>query len=56
MKLVEVIRAQYTSQETFDTLWAVAKKMGKVPVSAKDTPGYVPESRLSIALTWGLWT
>ncbi|GHJ86555.1 hypothetical protein NliqN6_2957 [Naganishia liquefaciens] len=41
MKLVEVIRAQYTSQETFDTLWAVAKKMGKVPVSAKDTPGFI---------------
>lgn len=39
MKLVEVIKAQHTSQETFDTLVAVAKKMEKVPVSAKDTPG-----------------
>jgi 3-hydroxybutyryl-CoA dehydrogenase len=40
MKLVEVIRARHTSQETFDTLVAVAKKMEKVPVNAKDTPGY----------------
>jgi 3-hydroxyacyl-CoA dehydrogenase len=39
MKLVEVIKTPHTSQETFDTLVAVAKKMGKVPVSAKDTPG-----------------
>lgn len=39
MKLVEVIKAQNTSQETFDTLVAVTKKMGKVPVNCKDTPG-----------------
>jgi 3-hydroxyacyl-CoA dehydrogenase len=39
MKLVEVIKTQHTSHETFDTLVAVAKKMEKVPVSAKDTPG-----------------
>jgi 3-hydroxyacyl-CoA dehydrogenase len=45
MKLVEVIKAQNTSQETFDTLVAVTKQMGKVPVSCKDTPGYVASQR-----------
>jgi hypothetical protein len=39
MKLVEVIKTPQTSQETFDSLVAVAKKMEKVPVAAKDTPG-----------------
>lgn len=39
MKLVEVIKTPRTSQETFDTLMAVAKKMEKVTVAAKDTPG-----------------
>jgi 3-hydroxyacyl-CoA dehydrogenase len=41
MKLVEVIKTQQTSQETFDSLVAVAKRMEKVPVAAKDTPGRV---------------
>ncbi|KAI5449759.1 hypothetical protein NCC49_004049 [Naganishia albida] len=41
MKLVEVIKTPRTSQETFDTLMAVAKKMEKVTVAAKDTPGFI---------------
>ncbi|KAJ9116793.1 hypothetical protein QFC24_006688 [Naganishia onofrii] len=41
MKLVEVIKAEKTSQETFDTLVAVTKQMGKVPVNCKDTPGFI---------------
>ncbi|KAJ9111025.1 hypothetical protein QFC22_006621 [Naganishia vaughanmartiniae] len=34
MKLVEVIKARHTSQETFDTLVDVAKKMEKCVVEA----------------------
>ncbi|GHJ89583.1 hypothetical protein NliqN6_5985 [Naganishia liquefaciens] len=41
MKLVEVIKAEKTSQETYDTLVDVTKKMGKVPVNCKDTPGFI---------------
>jgi 3-hydroxyacyl-CoA dehydrogenase len=41
MKLVEVIRAPHTSDATFNALLAVTKKMGKVPVKCKDTPGFV---------------
>jgi 3-hydroxybutyryl-CoA dehydrogenase len=41
MKLVEVVKTISTSQETIDTLYAFAKKLGKVPILAQDTPGFV---------------
>jgi 3-hydroxyacyl-CoA dehydrogenase len=41
MKLLEVIRHEKTSQETFDTLLGWGKKIGKVTVSCKDTPGFI---------------
>lgn len=41
MKLVEVIATSATSQETFDSLLNFSKAMGKVPVSCKDTPGFL---------------
>lgn len=41
MQLVEVIRALQTSPETFETVEALAKKMGKTPVEANDFPGFI---------------
>ena len=41
MKLVEVVRTLSTSQETFDTAFAFAKELGKVPIAAKDNSGFV---------------
>lgn len=41
MKLVEVIRIPETSEETFDALFQFSKELGKVPVSCKDTPGFI---------------
>jgi len=41
MKLVEVIRALATSDETFDTTWELAKKFGKTPAEANDFPGFI---------------
>ncbi len=41
MKLVEVVRGIRTSQETIDTIIAVAGKMGKIPVVVNDYPGFV---------------
>ncbi len=41
MKLVEVIRGLATSEETFETVMELAKKMGKTPVPASDYPGFV---------------
>ncbi len=40
MKLVEVIRGLQTSQDTFDTTVALARKLGKEPVPANDYPGF----------------
>ena len=41
MKLVEVVKTISTSQATIDTLYAFAKKLGKVPILAQDTPGFI---------------
>lgn len=41
MKLVEVIRGLATSDETYETVVELAKKMGKVPILANDYPGFI---------------
>lgn len=41
MELVEVIRGIATSQETFEVVDAVARRMGKTPVEVNDFPGFV---------------
>ncbi|KAK1791926.1 hypothetical protein P4O66_013907 [Electrophorus voltai] len=41
MKLVEVIKAPATSQQTFDALLEFSRVLGKHPVSCKDTPGFI---------------
>ncbi len=41
MKLVELVRALQTSDETFDATAAIGEQMGKVLVSTKDMPGFI---------------
>jgi 3-hydroxybutyryl-CoA dehydrogenase len=41
MQLVEVIRALQTSDETYETVQALAQKIGKTPVEVKNSPGFV---------------
>jgi 3-hydroxybutyryl-CoA dehydrogenase len=41
MKLVEVVRTIVTSRETFDAAFAFARRVGKVPIAAKDNSGFV---------------
>jgi len=41
MKLVEVVKTIATTQDTVDTLFDFAKKLGKEPILAQDTPGFV---------------
>jgi 3-hydroxybutyryl-CoA dehydrogenase len=41
MQLVEVIRGLDTSDETYETIRALAEKMGKTPVCCNDFPGFV---------------
>ncbi|GAC1451438.1 MAG: hypothetical protein NVSMB7_14000 [Chitinophagaceae bacterium] len=41
MKLVEVVKAAQTSDETAQTIMELAKQMGKIPVLCKDAPGFI---------------
>ncbi|HEY2955828.1 MAG TPA: 3-hydroxyacyl-CoA dehydrogenase NAD-binding domain-containing protein, partial [Candidatus Eisenbacteria bacterium] len=41
MKLVEVVRGLPTSQETFETTVALAEKVGKTTIAARDIPGFI---------------
>lgn len=41
MRLVEVVRTILTSDETFETIFEFAKKVGKTPISAKDNSGFI---------------
>jgi 3-hydroxybutyryl-CoA dehydrogenase len=41
MQLVEVIRGLETSDETLETAMSLARSMGKTPVEAADSPGFI---------------
>lgn len=41
MKLVEVIQGYRTSDEVLERTMAITRALGKVPVRAKDTPGFI---------------
>jgi 3-hydroxybutyryl-CoA dehydrogenase len=41
MKLVEVIRALTTSDETYQAVFAFARSLGKEPITAPDRPGFI---------------
>lgn len=41
MKLLEVIRTEKTSEETYQQLMEFGKRMGKSCITCKDTPGFV---------------
>ncbi len=41
MKLVEVVRALTTSDETYKALFAFSQSLGKEPITAPDKPGFI---------------
>jgi 3-hydroxybutyryl-CoA dehydrogenase len=41
MKLVEIVKGDFTSEETIDITKELSKKIGKVSVTAKDTPAFI---------------
>jgi 3-hydroxybutyryl-CoA dehydrogenase len=41
MKLIEVIRAMQTSEDTYETVMSLGERMGKVLVTTKDMPGFI---------------
>jgi len=40
MKLVEIIKGQSTSEETFKVIKALAEKLGKTPIAVNEAPGF----------------
>ena len=40
MKLVEIIKGQSTSQESFAVIKALAEKLGKIPITVNEAPGF----------------
>jgi len=40
MKLVEVIKGQATSEETFNVVKSLAEKLGKTPIAVNEAPGF----------------
>lgn len=55
MKLVEVVRTPFTSDDAFQAVWDVAKKMGKEPIAAKDTPGFIFNRLIIPYLNEAMW-
>ena len=41
MKLVEVIKGQLTNEEVHNTIYSFAEKIGKVPTTVNEAPGFV---------------
>jgi 3-hydroxybutyryl-CoA dehydrogenase len=41
MQLIEIIRGLQTSDETYETTIALAKRFGKTTVTSKDSPGFI---------------
>lgn len=41
MPLVEIVRAELSSDEAFDSAYALGEKLGKHPIRCYDTPGFV---------------
>jgi 3-hydroxybutyryl-CoA dehydrogenase len=41
MPLVEIVRAELTSDDTVDAAFAVGRRLGKKPIRCHDTPGFV---------------
>jgi len=56
MKLVEVIRGLQTSDETTSTVVELAKEMGKIPVEAKDSPGFISNRILCPMINEAIFT
>jgi 3-hydroxybutyryl-CoA dehydrogenase len=41
MRLVEIIKGQLTSEETFDVIKALSERLGKTPITVNEAPGFV---------------
>lgn len=56
MKLVEVIRAIQTDENTFRTVFELSEKLGKTPVEVNDYPGFVANRILMPMINEAIYT
>jgi 3-hydroxybutyryl-CoA dehydrogenase len=56
MSLVEVIRALGTSDETLTTVMDLCRRLGKTPVEAKDSPGFISNRILCPMINEAIFT
>lgn len=56
MKLVEIIKGYATSKSTTDSITALSKAIGKVPVEANDYPGFVANRILIPMINEAIYT
>jgi 3-hydroxybutyryl-CoA dehydrogenase len=56
MKLVEVIRGYATTDATTETIMALSKQLGKVPVEVNDYPGFVANRILMPMINEAIYT
>ena len=56
MKLVEIISGYSTSEATHDTVKNMAEKLGKIPVSVQDYPGFVANRILIPMINEAIYT
>ncbi|MCW8882106.1 MAG: 3-hydroxybutyryl-CoA dehydrogenase [Sedimenticola sp.] len=56
MKLVEVIRALQTSDEVYNLIDDLSKKIGKIPVEVNDSPGFVSNRILLPMINEAIYT
>ncbi|GAA0358018.1 3-hydroxybutyryl-CoA dehydrogenase [Bacillus horti] len=56
MKLVEVIRGLATSQEVFQAVFDLSKKLNKIPVEVNDFPGFVANRVLMPMINEAIYT
>ena len=55
LKLVEIVRARDTSEETTHAIVALAEELGKVPAQANDFPGFVSNRILMPFINEAVW-
>ena len=56
MKLVEIIRALQTNDETYTSIEELSKQIGKVPIECNDSPGFVSNRILMPMINEAIYT
>jgi 3-hydroxybutyryl-CoA dehydrogenase len=56
MTLVEIVRGASTSEETVKTVREISEKLGKTPVTVKDSPGFVANRILMPMINEAVWS